>query len=92
MDFNGKVMPCCNLRSDHPQHLPFVLGDLTKGQESIFDVYAGLPFTDWRRGLVTVGEKGDPCRTCKQKVLEGPALLEIGRAIDAKLRRVGVHV
>jgi hypothetical protein len=41
---------------------------------------------------MTVGEKGDPRRTCKQKVLEGPVLLTIGRAIDAKLRRVGVVV
>ena len=92
VDFNGKVMPCCNLRSDHPQHVPFVLGDLSNRPESIFDVYASQRFTDWRRGLVTVGEKGDPCRTCKQKVLEGPALLEIGRAIDTKLRRVGVRL
>jgi len=90
VDFNGQVMPCCNLRSDHPQHASFVLDDLSSGRQSIFDVYAGQRFTDWRRGLVTVGEKADPCRTCKQKVLEGPALLELGRAVDAKLRRLGV--
>ncbi len=91
VDFDGKVMPCCNLRGDHPQHREFVLGDLAR-KESIFDVYASPRFTEWRRGLATVGDKGYPCATCKQKVLDGPRLAEIGRAVDAKLRAIGVTV
>jgi MoaA/NifB/PqqE/SkfB family radical SAM enzyme len=91
VDFDGKVMPCCNLRGDHPQHQAFVLGDLARRQ-SIFDVYAGPRFAEWRRGLATVGAKGYPCATCKQKVLDGPRLAEIGRAVDAKLRAIGVTV
>ncbi len=92
VDFNGKVMPCCNLRSDHPQHAPFVLGDLSARGQSIFDVYANRHFTEWRRGLVTVGEKQYPCRTCKQKALEGPALVQVAKAVESKLREIGVQV
>lgn len=92
IDFNGKVMPCCNLRSDHPQHDAFVLGDLSGRRQSIFDVYASRLATEWRRSLTTVGEKADPCATCKQKALEGPPLEEFGRAIDARLRAIGVQL
>jgi radical SAM protein with 4Fe4S-binding SPASM domain len=90
VDFNGTVMPCCNLRSDHPKHKAFAVGDL--GRSSIFDVYAGAEFTAWRRSLATVGEKADPCRTCRQKALEGPELERLGRAVDAKLRAIGVDL
>jgi radical SAM protein with 4Fe4S-binding SPASM domain len=91
VDFNGTVMPCCNLRSDHPKHAAFAVGDLAKKQ-SIFDVYAGPEFTAWRRSLAAVGEKADPCRTCRQKALEGPELQRLGRAVDRKLRAIGVDV
>jgi radical SAM protein with 4Fe4S-binding SPASM domain len=90
VDFNGTVMPCCNLRSDHPKHKAFAVGDLARS--SIFDVYAGAEFTAWRRSLATVGEKADPCRTCRQKALEGPELERLGRAVDARLRALGVNV
>src|SRR5712692_8421850 len=91
VDFNGTVMPCCNLRSDHPKHAAFAVGDLAR-RSSIFDVYASAEFTAWRRSLVTVGDKADPCRTCRQKALEGPALERLGRAVDARLHEIGVDV
>ena len=38
MDYTGKVMPCCNLRSDFPEHRDFIVGDLSDGSSSIFDI------------------------------------------------------
>lgn len=67
MDHDGKVMPCCNLRSDIPAHAPFVLGDVT--DQSIFDIYAGPAFVEWRRGLAGFSEKTGPCRHCKDAPL-----------------------
>ena len=92
VDFNGKVMPCCNLRSDHEEHRPFVLGDLSDRRTTIFDVYANRISTEWRQGLAGVGEKQAPCNTCKQKTLEGPALEKLGKAVDAKLHALGLRV
>lgn len=92
VDFNGKVMPCCNLRSDTPQHEQFVLADPSKRQQSIFDVYANRQFTEWRRDLVTAGEKQQPCTTCKQKMVAGPALMEMGKAVESRLHEIGVQV
>jgi MoaA/NifB/PqqE/SkfB family radical SAM enzyme len=63
MDFNGNVMPCCNLRSDHPRHAPCVLGNVA--QETIFDIYAGLSFAQWRHALSGFAPKSAPCKHCK---------------------------
>lgn len=92
VDFNGKVLPCCNLRSDHPEHEPFVLGDLSDRRQSIFDIYASKISTDWRRSLVKVGPKEYPCVSCKQKSLEGDALAQMGEVVDAKLSKMGLRI
>ena len=63
MDFNGNVMPCCNLRSDYPQHAPYVLGNVA--HETIFDIYSGPPFARWRRALSGFAPKSVPCKHCK---------------------------
>ena len=91
VDFNGKVMPCCNLRSDHPEHRGFVVGDLATARTSIFDVYAGPELTAWRRSLAGVGDKAAPCATCKQKTLDGPALARFDAKLAPRLRALGVE-
>jgi radical SAM protein with 4Fe4S-binding SPASM domain len=90
IDWDGKVMPCCNLRSDDPQHVPYVLGDLSASGVSIFDVYADEAATGWRRSLASVGVKDDPCRTCKQKTVEGEALIRLQKRIHRRLDGIGV--
>jgi hypothetical protein len=91
VDFNGKVMPCCNLRSDHREHAGFVVGDLAAGRANIFDVYAGPELTAWRRSLAGVGDKAAPCATCKQKTLEGPALAQLDARLAPRLRALGIE-
>jgi len=91
IDWNGKVMPCCNLRSDHPDHRGFVVGDLATAGASIFDVYAGPELTGWRRSLAGVGDKAAPCDTCKQKTLDGPALDRLDARLAPRLRSVGIE-
>ncbi|OHC73966.1 MAG: hypothetical protein A3H92_10880 [Rhodospirillales bacterium RIFCSPLOWO2_02_FULL_58_16] len=68
VDYNGLVMPCCNLRSDIAAHLPFVAGDL-KQSASLFDIYDSPAMAEWRASLVRVERKTPPCRSCKQKAL-----------------------
>ncbi len=63
VDFNGKVMPCCNLRSDIPAHADAAVGQLEEGN-SLFLIYAGQALSAWRRSLVGYGEKGGLCRSC----------------------------
>lgn len=92
VDYNGKVMPCCNLRSDHVDHEQFILGDLQNTDQNIFDIYANRLSTAWRRSLVKVEDKQSPCDSCKQKILNGAALGEMRDAVNSRLDSLGVRL
>jgi MoaA/NifB/PqqE/SkfB family radical SAM enzyme len=62
IDWNGNVVPCCNIRSDVAEHAEFVVSRLQDGA-SIFDAYAALH--GWRLSLLRFGEKSGPCTTCR---------------------------
>jgi MoaA/NifB/PqqE/SkfB family radical SAM enzyme len=63
IDFNGKVMPCCNLRSDVAGHANAVIDDLNTVRD-LFLVYASETMAAWRRSLVGFGGKSGHCSTC----------------------------
>ena len=92
VDYNGKIMPCCNLRSDCVDHEQFILGDLKNTDQSIFDIYANRLSTDWRRSLVKVEDKKFPCDSCKQKILNGAALKEMGDAVNSRVDSLDVKL
>lgn len=62
----GNVTPCCTLVGDAPEHLPYVAGNVAI--QSIFDIYSGETFVQWRRHLMVAGVKGKPCGTCSANV------------------------
>ena len=64
VDHNGKVMPCCNLRSDCEEHKPYILGDLSEEGTSLFSVFASEKAVWMRRLLAGFGAKPGPCATC----------------------------
>jgi MoaA/NifB/PqqE/SkfB family radical SAM enzyme len=73
VDWTGDVVPCCNIRSDRPEHVQFVACRLQDGH-SIFDAFAALH--SWRKGLMRFGPKSGPCATCRydeDAVSEGQA-------------------
>ena len=63
IDYNGKVMPCCNLRSDLPAHRDAVVADLHDAPD-LFAVYASETMAAWRRSLVGFGPKSGHCASC----------------------------
>lgn len=64
IDYNGKVMPCCNLRSDYKEHVSAILGDLTNRNRSIFSIYGSPESVRWRRALFNFNEKTGVCSSC----------------------------
>ncbi len=64
IDYNGSVMPCCNLRSDSPLHKECVITNLDD-QPGIFLAYASETASQWRRSLIGYGEKEGVCKTCR---------------------------
>lgn len=82
IDYNGSVMPCCNLRSDIPNQVKFAVGDLSIPDASIFDIYCGA-LSAWRRSMVGFGPKEAPCATCRHRDVSG----DLGKKLEQRMRR-----
>ncbi len=67
VDYNGSMVPCCDIRSDYEEHRNCVVFNLTP-QNSIFEGYANSELVRWRRSLVRFGPKEFPCNSCSRGV------------------------
>ena len=63
IDYNGNVMPCCNLRSDISEHKKFILGNVHN--ERVLEIFNGQPMQKLRRVLQKNIIKLYPCNECK---------------------------
>lgn len=62
IDYNGLVMPCCNMRSDVKSHEDFILGDVK--QSDIFELFMNDKFIQIRKDLMSNEIKYKPCEFC----------------------------
>jgi len=62
VDWDGSVMPCCQVRSDSPKHKDVVLGRIGDGGLDLVTAY--LQLATWREPLSSYGEKLGVCSTC----------------------------
>jgi MoaA/NifB/PqqE/SkfB family radical SAM enzyme len=83
IDHSGAVMPCCNLRSDIPEHQATIVGDLLTEGSSIFDIYAGR-LSGWRRSMAAFGEKDWPCRTCTHRDIPEDIAKQVSAHLDRR--------
>lgn len=81
VDYNGKMVPCCNYRSDIPEHEEYILNDLNE-QPSLFLTYASRKAVAFRRSMLTLEEKKGPCSNCHFG-LEDVTLPHISRIISS---------
>lgn len=63
VEYDGTILPCCNLRGDAPDHRHLRAGGVDPG-ESLFVTWANGPLVGWRRKLMHFEEKQEPCRSC----------------------------
>jgi MoaA/NifB/PqqE/SkfB family radical SAM enzyme len=82
IDFNGKVVPCCNIRSDIPEHAELVLGDINYKGTTLFNIFSSRKAAYWRRSLIGYWEKVLPCDRCSfQEIAPTPENLRQSTAI-----------
>lgn len=67
VDFNGSVMPCCDLRSD--VHGPDVVFGVVSPSNDLFDILCSATAVEFRRSLLNFNPKTGPCRTCTRDVI-----------------------
>lgn len=63
IDYNAKIVPCCNFRSDMPEHSEYIVGDLNESP-SLFLNYVNTSATAFRQSLLNVQPKMGRCRDC----------------------------
>jgi hypothetical protein len=86
IDWNGRVVPCCNIRSDAPEHAGYIVDDLSTGR-SVFEAFAASRLVDWRRSLFDYEPKAAPCDTCAYEEMPDD---ESSRKLIATLKRAFV--
>lgn len=63
IDYNGKMVPCCNFRSDIPEHEDYIINDLNSNAD-IFLSYSSARAANFRRSMLTHDPKSGPCSNC----------------------------
>lgn len=63
IDYNGKMVPCCNFRSDIDEHAEYIISDLNFDPD-IFLSYSSAIAADFRRSMLTYEPKSGPCSNC----------------------------
>jgi len=64
IDYRGYMLPCCNVYTDNPSHIPNTFANLSDVQ--IFDAYANSRAQSWRRDLLQFDPPGSFCRNCSR--------------------------
>ena len=62
IDYNGLIMPCCNMRSDIEAHKPYILGDIHNN--NLFEIFTGEKMVNMRKYLYSDTVKEGPCKHC----------------------------
>jgi radical SAM protein with 4Fe4S-binding SPASM domain len=80
IDWDGSIVPCCQLRSDASQHASYVTGRIGKNFD-LLDAYLSL--AGWRDSLRHFGPKQAPCNTCNVwQYNDDPLSVAISRALS----------
>lgn len=83
IDWNGAVVPCCNIRSDEPSHAAYVVDRLAEGR-TIFQAFAESALVEWRRSLVKAGPHKAPCSTCAYALPSEAEIEETAHALPVE--------
>ncbi|WP_366143358.1 SPASM domain-containing protein [Azospirillum sp.] len=68
VEYNGNSVPCCNIRSDIPDHKDYVVGKISS-EHGVFDIYFNKIMTEWRRDLLPFSKKKAPCDICYDRLI-----------------------
>jgi len=63
IDYNGKAMVCCAVRSDYDEHKNMIVGDVYKN--SLEEIFMSEVYKKWREEHSGVSEKTGICKSCK---------------------------
>ncbi|MDR1398166.1 MAG: SPASM domain-containing protein [Desulfarculales bacterium] len=69
IDYNGNVVPCCNIRSDVVNHKNFIIGSVF--ENSLKSIFSSPKIIMWRARCAQYnGADAAPCKTCEFAVFK----------------------
>ena len=75
IDYNGNIVPCCNIRSDNLLQKNYVIGNI-QDYNSILELYFCDNFLNWRKNLFNLETKKiPPCLNCSFNIVQNSNLL-----------------
>jgi radical SAM protein with 4Fe4S-binding SPASM domain len=69
VEWDGTLLPCCNIHADVPAHRSYRLGRIT-ADNNPFCEWTNENFVAWRRTLLSNELKSAPCTTCDYALLD----------------------
>ena len=81
---DGSVFPCCQFYPDSDANKRFIIGSVAS--ESIFEIYASHTLAKWRTDLLTFGEKGIPCNSCRDEDFSKIDSMDMRQTLINRLR------
>lgn len=85
VELDGTVVPCCNIRTDNPDHQRYRIGRIGEDGD-VFQVWSNAAYTEWRRRLFFFDEKTAPCASCSFAVqLETPKVAAMIKSAAVQL-------
>jgi len=82
IDYDGSVMPCCNLRSDEETNRDSVLGVVDETKDSIFRIYSSNRAAMFRYAMTGFEQKKSPCHDCSFQPIDD---IELNRKIESTI-------
>lgn len=76
IEWDGTLLPCCQINNDAFAHDNYVLGKLTPDSD-IFSAWTNNAYVAWRVKMSTFEKKDAPCRTCSYGKPSGENLDEV---------------
>lgn len=89
IQYDGKILPCCQIFPDRKEHHAYIIGDFNDFS-NIFEAYTSEVMTQWRRSLISFGPKTGPCAMCSDGEREGTLQeFELRNQISRSLKGIG---
>lgn len=68
IEYDGTLLPCCNIHSGLDIHKNYILGKL-ENNGNLFVEWTNHNYVNWRKKLITFGAKGPPCTNCEDSIV-----------------------
>lgn len=67
IDYNGDVLPCCNMRHDVPEHIEFIMGNIK--QSKLSEIWNSEKLAEFNNIIMSMDYKNypNPCKHCTSK-------------------------